>query len=172
MKKRISKKSLLSLLTVSAIVVTMAGSYAVWDQLSDSTTATLKLDKPVVATMTLNDSFTAGTRTLGAVNDYTNTATFKVENLDGNSVKAKLTAVVKDITDASPTDVSDEFDVTIKKAGTEVTNGIDDNVAEGENTYEVTVTPRNSITDEKAVELAGKTLQVEMTGTLSEKTNP
>ncbi len=37
MKKwQLSKKKMLGFLTAGAIVVTMAGSYAVWDQLSDS----------------------------------------------------------------------------------------------------------------------------------------
>lgn len=44
MKKwQLSKKKMLGFLTAGAIVVTMAGSYAVWDQLSDSASGTVTL---------------------------------------------------------------------------------------------------------------------------------
>ena len=49
MKRIISKKGMVGVLTASAIAATMAGSYAIWDTLESTGTATLTLEKPVVA---------------------------------------------------------------------------------------------------------------------------
>ena len=48
-KRIISKKGMVGVLTASAIAATMAGSYAIWDTLESTGTATLTLEKPVVA---------------------------------------------------------------------------------------------------------------------------
>lgn len=169
MKKRISKKSLLSLLTVSAIVVTMAGSYAVWDQLSSKATAKLALDKPVIATMSMSSDFAAsGDRTLGQERSYTNTATFTADNIDGQSVKATITAKVVNKDD--PTDTcGSNFDVTIAKDGTTLTDGVDTSVA-ATNNYTITVTPNNNISAADRQILANKNLEVEVSGELTATT--
>ncbi len=47
MFKKLAKKQLLGILTAAAIVVTTAGSFAVWDTLSDNTSGSLTLQKPI-----------------------------------------------------------------------------------------------------------------------------
>lgn len=136
---------MLGFLTAGAIVVTMAGSYAVWDQLSTKQTATLTLDKPVTTTLEM-PSFTAEERTLGSINSYTSTATYTMENIPTDTnVKVDIKPSIK-TTDGN-TDLTEKFDITIKKGNTllDLTSGtatdssiVVDTPAE----YIVTVTPK------------------------------
>lgn len=168
--KKFSKKSMLSFLTVSAIVVTMAGSYAVWDQLEATEVGKLTIDQPVTTSMAVTE-MAAGTRTLGTENTYTGTATFTVTNPDNTPVEATISAKVIDATNAdSPSDVND-FDVVIKKGDNELTGGVDSSVTDSANAYTVEVTPKDNLTLEQQQALANNSnLKVQVTGKLSAKT--
>ena len=114
MKKwQLSKKKMLGFLTAGAIVVTMAGSYAVWDQLSDSASGTVTLrNKIEVAAPTDPVTYTP-------VNDVE--AVIK----DGNSIVTESTfndetaaATGKDYTvEVTPTDAATSGEYTVVLSG-------------------------------------------------------
>ncbi|MCQ4636053.1 hypothetical protein NE619_04885 [Anaerovorax odorimutans] len=168
MVKKIGKKKLLTLLTVAAVVVTMAGSYAAWDQLKVDGFGTLNFDKPVAATMTVPDftkSSSSGLSENAPV--YTSAAVYKVENVPtGVTPKVAITPSVKD--GQNPVD-SSNFTIAISKGAAELTaaGGVytDANVSTGENTYTVTITPKDS---DAAKALAGKDLTVTLSAELTD----
>lgn len=176
MFKKLAKKQLLGILTAAAIVVTTVGSFAVWDTLSASKNASLTLDKPVTVTAGAEDvTFTAGTRTLETANTYTaDNLKFDVSMGTGvvsNPQLALETKVTID-GDSTETDVADAFTITLKKADAELAGGIDKTVTEGENAYTVVLTPNAQDSNPNYTKVleaatAGKTLSVEVTGTLS-----
>ena len=157
MKKwQLSKKKMLGFLTAGAIVVTMAGSYAVWDQLTTTGDSKLVLDKPVTTQLTLTNKFDAGERNLGTINTYSNTATYTTANIPTDTnVEVKITPTIKDTSDQ---DLTDKFDITLKNGDTKLTltNGtatdatVDKN---GSTTYTVTVKPKND-TDTELMDAA------------------
>lgn len=144
-KLKLGKKKILGFVTAGAIVVTMAGSYAVWDTLNTDVSATLTLDKPVTTTLVMDD-FASGARTLGEINTYTSDATYSVTNVpDGTDVKAAITPEILN----GETDITSDFDITIKKGDNTlpVTSGstvvTDENVDKANiNTYSVTIKPK------------------------------
>lgn len=162
MKRIISKKGMLGVLTASAIVATMAGSYAIWDTLESTGTATLTLEKPVVAATTLEANFAIdGTRKLGETGTYKNTVTFTVaEAKDLTKLQASFVPTIKD---ASDQDCTSQFTVKMTEGSTELTSNTDASV-DASNTYTIEVTPTDA-----AASLAGTALKVEVKGTLSEK---
>lgn len=170
MAKKIGKKKLLTLLTVAAVVVTMAGSYAMWDQLKVDGTGILNFDKPVAATMKV-PKFTKSSSS-GLSEDapvYTSTAVYKVENVPtGVTPKVAITPSVKDGDTAV---ASDNYTITIEKGGVQLTaaSGVytDANVSTGENTYTVTITPADTVA---AKDLAGKDLTVTLSAELTDAT--
>lgn len=169
--KKFSKKSMLSFLTVSAIVVTMAGSYAVWDQLSDTKTVDLTLDKPVVATLTASEFKATGERSYGTARTYTSTPTFAVTNAELDKVEAEITPKVT----VSGNDVSNQFTIVVKDSdGVALTseNGTyKDSTVAASNSYTIEITPNESasstVTDAAA---SGTTLGVEIKGELKNAT--
>lgn len=146
--KKFSKKSMLSFLTVSAIVVTMAGSYAAWDQLSDTKTAYLTLDKPVVATLTASDFAANGERTYGTARTYSSTPTFAVENVaDLSKVEAEIFPKVT----VASNDVSDQFTIVVKdddNTSLTPTGGVyKDSSVKASNSYTIEITPKDNASD-------------------------
>ncbi len=144
-KLKLGKKKILGFVTAGAIVVTMAGSYAAWDQLTKTTDATLTLDKPVVTTLSM-DSFQPEERTLGVINKYTDTTTYVTENIpDDTTVKVDIIPTIK--TKDGNTDLTSYFDITIKNGSDELDlssgTATDTKVAKnGTTSYTVTVTPK------------------------------
>ena len=144
-KLKLGKKKILGFVTAGAIVVTMAGSYAVWDQLNADVTATLTLDKPVTTSLTMGD-FSGGERNLGNINSYTSVATYKVADVpDGTNVEVKITPEIK----AGETVLTEYFNIEIKKGENSLTSdastqvSTDSAVTVGtDNTYNVVVTPK------------------------------
>lgn len=165
--KKFSKKSMLSFLTVSAIVVTMAGSYAVWDQLSDTKTVNLTLDKPVVATLTASDFTAAGERSYGTARTYTSTPTFAVTNAELDKVEAKITPTVT----VSGTDVSNQFTIVVKDGDgatlTSENGAYKDSTVETSNSYTIEITPIEGASETVTKAAAdGTALGVEIKGEL------
>lgn len=165
-KLKLGKKKILGFMTAGAIVVTMAGSYAVWDQLEVETHKELTWSKPVITTLEMAN-FTP-TEAWGELPSYTSDVTYNVSDLpegtDLTNVQAQFTTVVKD--GETPLNV-DDYSITIKKGESELSNNVDDALA-ATNSYSVTVTPKDTQT---ARDLAtqGKTLNVSVTGNLTKK---
>lgn len=166
-KLKLGKKKLLGFMTAGAIVVTMAGSYAAWDQLDTSSSKTLTWSKPVITDLTMAEF--QETKVWNDLPSYSSDITYNVSDLpegtDLAAVQAQFTAVVKDGETALSTD---DYSVTIKKGGSDLAaNNIDENLS-ATNSYSVTVTPKDT---EKARELAtaSKALTVTVEGKLSKK---
>ena len=163
--KKFSKKSMLSFLTVSAIVATTVGSFAVWDPLETTSTGTLSVASPIVVSTAEMAPLTE-TRTWDEVPTYTGNVEFTVEGLaKPEDAQLTLTTALKEgdtIIDSSKYDV----EITQTDADSGLTGGVDSNVG-ASNEYQVVVKPKADATD-----LGGKTLKLEVTGTLAKKANP
>ena len=156
------KSTLLSLATAGAIVLTSAGTYAVWDTLSGTSTGQITVANSSVTVAATNMTFVEGTDTIGEDSiAYTGTAKFEVTGAGNNVNTMTLVPTVKNgdnIVNAA------DVDVTIKKGEVALTktdaNYTDTTLTSGDNEYTVEVTVKNKA-------LAGNTLDVEVTGTAS-----
>lgn len=141
------KSTLLSLVTAGAIVVTSAGTYAVWDDLNaESNTAEVTIDKAVSMSVS-NLEFTPTPRTGFAVNasDLAQTTSITVDVKDVPTTVAsghmlKYTPVVEE-GDASEIDVAVE-----DPKAEELTGGATD-----KHTATVTVTPKESANNDGGI---------------------
>ena len=90
------KKAILGFMTGAAIVAATTGSYAAWDKLSDSKTATVTLRKPVVVTTNLQD--VTSSEDIGSGDPtYTVPITVKAADLPENAnVSWQFTTSLKD----------------------------------------------------------------------------
>lgn len=170
MNKMFSKKKMLGLLTAGAIVVTTAGSFAVWDQLEATSTGTVTLDKPVTVTAAGGTQYTSTGHTLGVVSNYAATdVTFNIANVtEYKNVELQLTPEVK----AGGTDVTEKFNIVVKEdvsgTPTEVKDAKDTTLSSS-NAYTITLTPKNGDDTDLIGYANGNTpLDVTVTGTLSE----
>ncbi|POP32295.1 hypothetical protein C3B58_12590 [Lactonifactor longoviformis] len=173
MFKKLGKKQLLGILTAAAIVVTTAGSFAVWDTLSDNTSGNLTLQKPITVSAEGGTAYSAGTRTLGVENTYeASDVTFNVANNNVENTQLKLDPKVTIGTGESATDVTNQFTIAIKKGDAVVTDNTDPN-PEAINTYSVSLTPvEDASSDVINAANDGTVLNVQITGTLSVKSTP
>ena len=79
------KSTLLSLATAGAIVLTSAGTYAVWDTLSGTSTGQITVANSSVTVAATNMTFVEGTDTIGEDSiAYTGTAKFEVTDAGNN----------------------------------------------------------------------------------------
>ncbi len=157
------KSTLLSLATAGAIVLTSAGTYAVWDTLSGTSKGQITVDNPSVTVAATDMTFAKGTDTLGGDSiAYTGTAKFDVTDTGNHVNTMTLEPTVKNGENAVD---ANDVEVTIKKGETALTNTdskyTDTTLTSGANEYTVEVTVKNKA-------LAGKTLDVEVTGTASQ----
>lgn len=156
------KSTLLSLVTAGAIVVTSAGTYAVWDQKEVTTnTATVKIDKAVTMTATPL-SFTKPTpdALVENVADLAQTSTVSVDVKDvPESVASKYE--LKYTHKVTKGDGA-EIDVLI----TDSTNGVLVGGATDLHTVNVTVTPK------EAIATTGGDYEIEVKAELVEIVNP
>lgn len=156
------KSTLLSLATMAAIAVTSAGTYAVWDTTTATSTGTLTVAKPkVVVTATNMGALTEGTDLLNGTDiTYTGTAKFDVQGADTIDT-ISLTPEVKN---GEALVTTGDIEVTIKKDGgsslTENSGVFTDTPVEGDNSYTVEITVKNQA-------LAGQALNVTLTGELT-----
>lgn len=107
------KSTLLSLATAGAIVLTSAGTYAVWDTLSGTSTGQITVANSSVTVAATNMTFVEGTDTIGEDSiAYTGTAKFEVTDAGNNVNTMTLVPTVKNgenIVNAA------DVDVTIKR---------------------------------------------------------
>lgn len=167
MVKKIGKKKLLTLLTVAAVVVTMAGSYAMWDQLKVDGSGTLNFDKPVTATMKVSEFKKSSSSLSEDAPVYTSKAVYNVANVPAD-VTPKV-AITPSVKDGDTAVASENYTITIEKGDVQLTaaSGVytDANVSTGENTYTVTITPADT---DAAKALAGKDLTVTLSAELTD----
>lgn len=144
--KKFSKKSMLGLLTASAIVVTTVGSFAAWDALTTTSTSNLTVRKPTVVS-TAAISFTEADNA-EKMPVSTGTVTFSVKGLPENSDSTKLT-ISDPVVKQGNNDVTTNFDVTITGQGDDTLTPVagsatsEDTTVGASNTYTVTVTPKD-----------------------------
>ena len=165
MSKLLGKKQMLGLLTAGAIVVTTAGSFAMWDTLTATSTGTVTLDKPITVTATAG-TYTSGVRTLDERNTYTAPdVTFNVTNTEALSTSTLTLAPVVKI---GETDVSGDFVVVIKDSDGTALNQNKDTSVEATNKYTVELTPIETPSQDVMDAAANSTaVTVEITGTLT-----
>ena len=90
------KSTLLSLATAGAIVLTSAGTYAVWDTLSGTSTGQITVANSSVTVAATNMTFVEGTDTIGEDSiAYTGTAKFEVTDAGNNVNTMTLVPTVK-----------------------------------------------------------------------------
>lgn len=160
--KKFSKKSMLGLLTASAIVATTVGSFAVWDTLETTSTGSLTVRKPVVVSTQAMANFTSLEE--GGMPVYSTPVTFNVADLPASETASTLT-LTPEIKNGD-TDVTDKFNVTIVGTGDDaLTDNVDSKVGAANN-YTVKVTP-NDTAEAKA--LADTALTVNIKATLDAK---
>ena len=144
------KKAILGFMTGAAIVAATTGSYAAWDKLSDSKTATVTLRKPVVVTTNLQDVTSSEDIDSGDPT-YTVPITVKAADLPENAnVSWQFTTSLKD----GSTDVAADIVIdgtTDNKASVNTTD------SNGQ-TFNVKVTP----SDATDTNVAGKSLTLEV----------
>ena len=144
------KKAILGFMTGAAIVAATTGSYAAWDKLSDSKTATVTLRKPVVVTTNLQD--VTSSEDIGSGDPtYTVPITVKAADLPENAnVSWQFTTSLKD----GSTDVAADIVIDGTTDNKASVNTTDSNGP----TFNVKVTP----SDATDTNVAGKSLTLEV----------
>lgn len=166
MKKwQLGKKKILGLLTAGAIVVTMAGSYAVWDQLTGTTSGTVTLRDKITVTVPASTTYSSNTawdsipeyksqpiniKATGIPADTKATLALEAKVYEGDGTTTEATGFTTKINDGTS-------DVTKTSFATPA-------LAETGANYTVTVIPPESAD-------TTKTYNVVLTGTLSEDTS-
>lgn len=149
------KSTLLSLATAGAIVATSAFTFAAWDQMDDTATATVTIRNPVTVTAPATVTF-AATDNYGDTTknpEYSATAEFALLNVPATGYKFKATTTVKNAGSEVPA-----ADLT-------VTTSVDNEAVTADGKKQVTVKIVPTDTD-AAKTLANKSLNVEIKGEL------
>ena len=118
-KLKLGKKKILGFMTAGAIVVTMAGSYATWDNLQGTSSVNVTLRKPTTVAVTSNDDVTyTETSKLGAdeLVYNSNEITFTPTDLPTNAGKTTLT--VTGVAKKADGNVDTNVTVLVKEAET------------------------------------------------------
>ena len=163
------KSTLLSLLTTAAIVTTTAGTYAVWDNSTATTTSgNISFRKPVTVTVDQNYNLTKTPAALDTVESASSDVSFTITNNDGElAKKLKLTPSIS----KNSYGISiEDFNISIKhKDGLQESLSdeggyfLDDSLTTTD--YTITVTPKAD-TAERITKVADKNINVELTATL------
>lgn len=141
------KSTLLSLVTAGAIVVTSAGTYAVWDDLNaESNTAEVTIDKAVSMSVS-NLEFTPTPRTDFAEN-VADLAQTSVVTVDVKDVPATVAAgYMLEYTPVVEEGDSSKIDVVVEDPKAKVLKGGETD----EHTATVTVTPKESASNDGGI---------------------
>ena len=151
MKKwQLSKKNMLGFLTAGAIVVTMAGSYAAWDQLSDTASGTVTLRNKIEVAAPADPIQYTETDTAWGTAPVYKSAPIKIQATGvpvGTKTILALTATVYPGTDTTGTPV-DNVQAVIKDGNTTVTQTsfADETAAATGKEYTVEITPEDGAT--------------------------
>lgn len=151
------KSTILTFATAAAIVATSAGTFALWDTLSATKTATLTIRNPVTVTAQADAVSLKSETVLDALPVYEGSAKFDLESVPtGYEIEPKVT-VKKG---------ADEVAAEKLTVNSEVVGGTTVEAGKSTKEVKVTVTPTAGATD-----LAGQSLNVEVTAKLV-KTTP
>lgn len=160
------KTKLLSLLTAIAAVVTTAVTYAVWDILSDSSSATVSFRNPV--TISVNDTYTLTNDqpALNTIPSASGDISFNISDENNLAKSLKLIPKVTGVENCTADDFT--FEITDKDDSNKMltgdsTSGFSDSTLESTN-YTIKVTPKDS----SSIKIAGKSLNIQLEATLSE----
>ena len=160
------KSKLLSLLTAAAIVITTGATYAVWDSVTDDTTATVTFRNPVTITVDTTYTLSQDAAVLNVTPTASGTVNFTVSNENNladtltivPTVSGGVSATVEDfnfeIVDSSETS-------TPNLTGDSSSGFVDKSLTT--TSYTVKVTPK----DESVTKVAGQAVNIQLTATLS-----
>lgn len=172
------KSTLLSLATAGAVIATSAGTFALWDTIESTSEGTVTMANAIVLEAQTG-SYNVMPRTPGTAPVIKGSFAFKVTDKDNTAdtlTLAPKVVLTADKDNADAKDYSSYFDVTITQTGDD--NGlsglVDSKITKDDtqNSYEITLTENNTITESDKTEIAGKNLTVLVTGTLSQATTP
>ena len=149
------KSKLLSLLTATAIVITTGATYAVWDSVTDDTTATVTFRNPVTVTVSPSYTLSQDPAALNVTPTASGTVNFTVSNGDNLADTLTIVPTVSGGTSATVEDFNFEI-VDTGESGTPnltgaATSGFVDTSLTTTN-YTVKVTPK----DESVTKVAGQ----------------
>lgn len=154
-------KKIISLLATGAVVATAAGSFAAWDTLSDSTSATITFGTPIVISPTL-----AGGQTAQTAPGVLPVASADLDiNTTGSVPSGSKITFVTELKDGSTTIDPSLYDLVItddNDSNSVVTSG--DLEVTNTNNYTVKVTPKDDSAATTAFQ--GKTIDLKITATL------
>lgn len=153
------KNTLLTLLTSASIIITTAGTYAVWDTLEGSTSEAITFRNPVTIEVSPEYELTEE-KTLGVDPTASGDVTFTIK--DDNNLATKLTIVPSvsgiDVTiDNFDFEIIDKNDSSIKLTGDKTSGFIDNTLTS--TVYTVKVIPKDNT-------VAGKEATIKLTATL------
>lgn len=135
------KSKLLSMLTAGAVVCTTFGTFAAWDTLEGTTSATITVANKKVAVTVDALTFDAGDDTAANQIVYKGTVGFDITNYD-KLTTLKLTPTVSNETATNPVDITGKYDVKITQDNDTLTNdqGIyTDTALAASNSYKVEI---------------------------------
>lgn len=157
--RTMKKRTALTMLTSCMMVAATAGTYAQWDKVTDSTTGSIGLSKPVIldassTTMENNDK----SRTVGQLATASGTATFTLQD---EKSKVKSLKITPEVTSTQGGATTNDFEITIKDGNNpsaSLSGGVYEDVTLSEaNNYTVELKP---IVKESAETLGnGKTIE-------------
>ena len=154
------KSTLLSLLTAATVIITTAGTYAVWDSLTDSTTESITFRNPVTVQVNPEYTLTETAASLGVDPSASGDVTFTVS--DANSL-AKQLKIVPSVSGGTASTSDFDFTITDKN---NLSTALSGNASSGfvdttldSTVYTVTVTPKDN-------SVAGQNVSITLTATL------
>ena len=160
------KSKLLSLLTAAAIVITTSGTYAVWDSVTDDTTATVTFRNPVTITVDTSYTLSQEPSVLNTTPTASGTVNFIVSNEDN---LADTLTIVPTVSGGNSATV-DDFEFVIVDSSETSTPNLTGDSSSGfvdksltTTSYTVKVTPK----DESVSKIAGQAVDIKLTATLS-----
>ena len=164
------KGTLLSFLTAIAIVVTTAGTYALWDSLTDDTTANVTFRNPVTITVASSYTLDESSDELGTLPTASGTVTFTVSNENNLADTLTIVPTVSGGNSAAVEDfafvVTDSTESSSPKLAGDSSAGFVDKTLTT-TTYNVQVTPKDS----SVAKVAGQQVNIQLTATLSKAAN-
>ncbi len=163
------KKAILGFMTGAAIVAATTGSYAAWDKLSDTSTTTLNIGKPITISPTTGLAFdeTAVNDTNSKLYEATNpsyeaSVTFTPvipANRSADNLEIELETTVGGLTKDT------DYTVTYEEDGKALDNNIDKTVSSGAQTYSVKI----ELKDSAVTKIPDSDVNVSVTATLKEQ---
>lgn len=161
------KKAILGFMTGAAIVAATTGSYAAWDKLTATASDTLSLRKPI--SLTAQNLKIVQVEDAGKTPVVTATLPLTVsDNAAGLTISAEPTV---SIDGANVTDTDATVEKTIYKKGDDSKAAVTAVENNGEYVVEVTVTPKDSVSDKMIEGTAAGLVEVKVDAQLSAPTN-